>query len=160
MKDQISALIDGEMPIESADHLFIALKAKNEISESWAAYHLIGDVMRGNAVFKPGFNERFMQKLELEPSVLSPRNFVSPRKSLAKTSSAWSIAASVAAVMFVGWVVLQQQVHNHVDAAPAQIAQNQITPNVASEYVLAHQSMAPSSTAYYIQPASYSESGN
>src|SRR5450830_154757 len=155
MKDQISALIDGEMPIESADHLFIALKAKNEISESWAAYHLIGDVMRGNAVFKPGFNERFMQKLELEPSVLSPRNFVSPRKSLAKTSNAWSLAASVAAVMFVGWVVLQQQVHNHVDVAPAEIAQN-----VASEYLLAHQSMAPSSTAYYIQPASYSESGN
>jgi sigma-E factor negative regulatory protein RseA len=78
-----------------------------------------------------------------------------PTKSLAKTSAAWSIAASVAAVMFVGWVVLQQQVHNNVNAAPAQIAQN-----VASEYVLAHQSMAPSSTAYYIQPASYSESGN
>jgi len=153
MKDQISALIDGELPIESADHLFIALKAKNEISESWAAYHLIGDVMRGNAVFKPGFNERFMQKLELEPSILSPRS--SSSKSLVKTSAAWSMAASVAAVMFVGWVVLQQQVHNKVDVAPAQIAQN-----VASEYLLAHQSMAPSSTAYYIQPASYSESGN
>ncbi|HEY0268150.1 MAG TPA: sigma-E factor negative regulatory protein [Methyloradius sp.] len=155
MKDQISALIDGELPIENAGHLFIALKAKNEISESWATYHLIGDVMRGNAVFKPGFNERFMQKLDQEPSVLSPRNHAKPAKGYTKTSTAWSLAASVAAVMFVGWVVLQQQVHNNIDAAPAQIAQN-----VASEYVLAHQSMAPSSTAYYIQPASYSESGN
>ncbi len=155
MKDQISALIDGELPIENADHLFIALKAKSEVSESWATYHLIGDVMRGNSVFKPGFNERFMQKLELEPNVLAPRNHALTNKSLAKTSTAWSIAASVAAVMFVGWVVLQQQVHNQTDVAPTQIAQN-----VASEYLLAHQSMAPSSTAYYIQPASYSESGN
>jgi len=155
MKDQISALIDGELPIESADHLFMAFKAKNEILESWATYHLIGDVMRGNVVFKPGFNERFMQKLELEPSVLAPRPHASAKKSLARTSTAWSIAASVAAVMFVGWVVLRQQVHNSTEAAPVQIAQN-----VASEYLLAHQSMAPSSTAYYIQPASYSESGN
>ncbi|WP_318840496.1 sigma-E factor negative regulatory protein [Methyloradius palustris] len=155
MKDQISALIDGELPVESADHLFIALKAKNETSESWATYHLIGDVMRGNAVFKADFNERFMQRLDQEPSVLSPSNHAPANKGFTKTSTAWSLAASVAAVMFVGWVVLQQQVHNHVDVAPAEIAQN-----VASEYLLAHQSMAPSSTAYYIQPASYSESGN
>lgn len=160
MKDQISALIDGELPVDSADHLFIALKAKNEISESWATYHLIGDVMRGNAVFKADFDERFMQRLDQEPSVLSPsslspNNKASSNKGFTRTSTAWSLAASVAAVMFVGWVVLQQQVHTHVDVAPAEIAQN-----VANEYLLAHQSMAPSSTAYYIQPASYSESGN
>ncbi len=155
MKDQISALIDGELAIENADHLFIALKAKNEISESWATYHLIGDVMRGNPVFEAGFNDRFMQKLEQEPSIVSPHNHTNSSKVVTKTSTAWSIAASVAAVMFVGWVVLQQQVHSHVDAPSTQIAQN-----VASEYLLAHQSMAPSSTAYYIQPASYSESGN
>jgi len=155
MKDQISALIDGELPVESADHLFMALRAKTKISETWATYHLIGDVMRGHAVFKAGFNERFMQRLDQEPSVLSPSNHAISNKVVTKTSAAWSLAASVAAVMFVGWVVLQQQVHNQTEAAPVQIAQN-----VASEYVLAHQSMAPSGTAYYIQPASYSESGN
>ena len=44
------------------------------MASCWSTYHLIGDVMRGNALLKPDFNERLMQKLESEPVVLAPRD--------------------------------------------------------------------------------------
>lgn len=145
MKDQISALMDGEQALSSSEHVYTAIKAGGELSECWATYHLIGDVMRGNALMRPDFNARLMQKLEAEPTVLAPRN----RKPLVKSRAVWSAAASVSAVMFVGWMVLQQQ--SQTAAAPQEIAQN-----LPTEYLLAHQASAASSAAYYIQPAVYS----
>ena len=64
MKDQISALMDGELALNSSEHIFTAIKAGGEMASCWSTYHLIGDVMRGNALLKPDFNERLMQKLE------------------------------------------------------------------------------------------------
>ncbi|MEO8418589.1 MAG: sigma-E factor negative regulatory protein [Methylophilaceae bacterium] len=151
MKDQISALMDDELALESSEYVFTAAKADGELSECWATYHLIGDAMRGNPVFKLDFKQRLMQELESEPTVLAPRT----KKPFIKTPALWSIAASVAAVLFVSWMVLQQQVETGNDIAPVEIAQN-----LPSEYLLAHQALAPTNSAYYIQPVGYSESGN
>ncbi len=151
MKDQISALMDDELALEGSEHVFIAAKADDKLSECWATYHLIGDAMRGNPVLKLDFKRRLMQELESEPTVLAPPI----KKPFIKTPALWSIAASVTAVMFVGWMVLQQQVQNGNDIAPVEIAQN-----LPSEYLLAHQALAPTNSAYYIQPVGYSESGN
>ena len=120
MKDQISALMDDELALDSSEQVFAAAKTDGELSKCWATYHLIGDAMRGNPVFKPDFEQRLMQKLESEPTVLAPRI----KKSFIKTPAVWSIAASIAAVMFVGWMVLQQQVQNGNDITPMEIAQN------------------------------------
>jgi sigma-E factor negative regulatory protein RseA len=150
MKDQISALMDDDLAVDTADHLITSVKAGGESAECWATYHLIGDVMRGNPIFKVDFHSRLMQTLEAEPTVLAPRG--NARKFFARTPIMWSVAASVAAVAFVGWMVLQQQVQNGADATPIEIAQN-----LPSEYLLAHQASAPSSAAYYIQPATYTE---
>ena len=149
MKDQVSALVDEELSLEDAEYLYTAIRSSETLSDSWTTYHLIGDCMRGSPIFKADLTDRIMQQLEQEPVVLAPK----AKKAAYKTPTLWSVAASVAAVMFVGWMVLQQQVQTHGESAPAEIAQN-----VASEYLLAHQSMAPSNSAYYIQPASYSES--
>ena len=151
MKDQISALMDGELALNSSEHIFTAIKAGGEMATGWSTYHLIGDVMRGNALFKPHFNERLMQKLEAEPVVLAPRS----KKTFIKSPALWSAAASVSAVMFVGWMVVQQQGQAGVEVNPQEIAQN-----LPSEYLLAHQASAASSAAYYIQPAAYAGSGN
>ncbi len=152
MKDQISALMDDELAVDTAEHLITSVKAGGESAECWATYHLIGDAMRGNPIFKADFHLRLMRTLEAEPTVLTPRD--NTKKSFVKTPILWSVAASVAAVAFVGWMVLQQQVQNGADATPIEIAQN-----LPSEYLLAHQASAPSSAAYYIQPATYTGSG-
>jgi len=152
MKDQISALMDDELATEAVEHLITSVKIGGECAECWAIYHLIGDAMRGNPIFKADFHLRLMRALEAEPTALAP--WAITKKSLVKTSIVWSVAASVTAVAFVGWVVLQQQVQNGADATPIEIAQN-----LPSEYLLAHQASAPSGAAYYIQPAIYAESG-
>jgi sigma-E factor negative regulatory protein RseA len=94
-----------------------------------------------------------MHKLEAEPTVLSPRKTIKS----SRISPAWSVAASVAAVMFVGWMVMQQQVQNNSGLSTVEVAKADIEKNIPTEYLLAHQSYAPSNSAY-IQPAAYSES--
>jgi len=148
MKEQISALMDDELSTDSLDYLFTAVKSDDNLGECWATYHLIGDVMRGNPMMKPDFKQQLMQKLEAEPAVLAPRNIRRERRPMM-----WSIAASAAAVMFVGWVVLQQQGPENANAAPVV----EIAQNIPSEYLQAHQAVAPSSSSYFIQPAAYSE---
>ena len=148
MKEQISALMDDELSTDSLDHLFTAVKSDDNLGECWATYHLIGDVMRGNPMMKPDFKQQLMQKLETEPAVLAPRNIRRERRPMM-----WSIAASAAAVMFVGWVVLQQQAPENANAAPVV----EIAQNIPSEYLQAHQAVATSSSSYFIQPAAYAE---
>ena len=48
MKNQLSALIDGELDPQEAEHLFTALKVDAEMKGAWRQYHLIGDVLRGS----------------------------------------------------------------------------------------------------------------
>lgn len=165
MKDQLSALIDGEFEIESSEHLIASAKSGGELKSCWAHYHLIGDAMRGETHMSHDFSQRVMSAIESEPTVLSPNLSSSQKSSAGATSRAsdeqsfyskstkfWSVAASVAAVMFVGVMVLQQQLY-----APEQLAPVEIAQSVPTEYLQAHQAAAPSGAAYYIQTASFTE---
>jgi sigma-E factor negative regulatory protein RseA len=154
MKDQISALIDDEISLRDAEYLYTALKAKGESRECWVTYQLIGDVMRQSPILKSDLSGRIMRQIESEPTIFAPNNELSSSAQVAKKSPMlWSVAASFAAVMFVGMIVLQQQGQQPEAMAPIQIAQS-----LPAEYLLAHQSIAPSSAAYYIQNAAFSES--
>ena len=106
--------------------------------------HLIGDVMRGSNVLTPGMTSRVMQEIAKQPVVIAPK-----ARLLRNTTNLWSMAASVAAIFFVSLVIMHQQTQEAKNA-PIEIAQN-----VPSEYLLAHQSMSPSNTAYFIQSASF-----
>ena len=157
MKDQLSALMDGEFAIESAEHLITSAKSGGELKEAWQHYHLIGDAMRGDCHMQHDFSRRVMQALESEPTALvinkdAAAEQVLSKKNLFNNTKTWSIAASVAAVMFVGLMVLQQQFSGNETMSPIEIAQS-----LPSEYLQAHQSVAPSSSAYYIQNASFNE---
>lgn len=170
MKDQLSALIDGELEIESADHLIASAKIGGELKQCWAQYHLIGDAMRGELYTRIDTSARIMSALENEPIIFAPNassilgnikdagleaNTHAPSRaafmaSMFKNTKIWSMAASVAAVMFVGVMVLQM--NQTEELAPVQIAQS-----VPTEYLQAHQAAAPNGAAYYIQNASYTE---
>lgn len=144
MKEKISSLMDGGLALEDAEYLMTALKVDGEAAESWSTYHLIGDVMRGNNVLRRDMTASIMQEIAKQPTVLAPKATLSVNKPII-----WSVAASVAAVFFVGLVLLNQQ-SQEATLAPIEIAQN-----VPSEYLLAHQSMSPSNAAYFIQPAAF-----
>lgn len=158
MKDQLSALMDGELDVSSSDHLFTALKSDRALKAEWDLYHAIGDCMRGDYPLGQDFEQRLLQRLEAEPTLLAPR-----RRLAAKPAHALSVAASVAAVMFVGWVVVQQQkLSTPEQIAGPSIAQNNVSPESVNSYLLAHHELSPESgmpSAYYVRPVAYAASG-
>jgi sigma-E factor negative regulatory protein RseA len=156
MKNQLSALVDGELEIQDSEHIVTALKSKGELTDAWKHYHLIGDAMRGNNGLSPNFSDKVMQALEAEPTVLvtskQSTNQHAMKHRKVKTPVFWSVAASAAAVMFVGLMVFKMQLGESEDMSAVEIAQN-----LPLEYLQAHQSAAPSGSAYYIQSASFKE---
>ncbi|MDX1914647.1 MAG: sigma-E factor negative regulatory protein [Methylophilus sp.] len=156
MKEQLSALIDDEFEISNADHLLIAAKSNGELSQAWMSYHLIRDAMRGDIPQCGQLTDRVMAALEDEPTQIAPSsaiiNAAMVKKPLYKTSRFWSVAASVAAVMFVGLMLFQSQSVDENALNPIEIADNMPT-----EYLTAHQTYAPNSASYYVQDASFTE---
>ncbi len=154
MKDQLSALIDGEFDIEHAEHLVTSVKSGGELKTCWAHYHLIGDAMRGGMQMSQDFSIRVMNALESEPTVLAPNSQVVTqiltKKSIYKTAKLWSVAASAAAVMFVS--VMVSQFNQAEELTPVAIAQS-----LPTEYLQAHQAAAPNGVVYYIQTADVTE---
>lgn len=155
MKEQLSALIDGEFDTHNADHLLIVAKSNGELRRAWNEYHMIGDVMRGDAVLYRDVASRILDALDEEPTVIAPamaKAQARVKQPLFKKTAFWSVAASVTAVMFVGLMLLQQQKAEQTLVTPIEIAES--LPN---EYLAAHQTYAPNSASYYIQSASYTE---
>ena len=72
MKEQISALMDGELEGHAADQAIDTLRAGGEALETWRLYHLIGDGMRDTRLLGAGFTARFAERLAAEPTVLAP----------------------------------------------------------------------------------------
>ena len=163
MSEQISALMDDEIAVENAEHLIASMHTSKQASQTWHHYHLIGDAMRGDVVLGASFKQKLMERIEQEPTVLAPSasKMAGHRKTTEvlkdKLPVSWSIAASVAAVMVVGWVTLQQQTQQN--SVPAlEVAQVSTTnESIPNEYLMAHQSLAPSTSSYYIQSVNYSE---
>lgn len=158
MKEQLSALMDGELDLDANPHLYTALCKSDEAEKCWSTYHLIGDVMREEFQLQTGLQTKVMQQLESEPVVLAPRR--SLRNSM-QLSHVIPVAASVAAVAFVGWMVWQSQNVGVQSQIPTpSIAQNTLSPESLNNYMLAHHEYAPSNgmqRAYDIEPATYSE---
>lgn len=162
MKEQISALMDSELDLERNPHLYAALRKGGEATQDWATWHLIGDVMRGDAMVQSGLHARVMQQLESEPVILAPRRRL---RDIFQSSYSVPMVASAAAVAFVGWMVWQSQggIALQPELAPPSIAQNTMPPEALSGYMLAHHEYAPSNGmqhSYDIRPVTYSESRN
>ena len=116
-REQISALMDGELDEARAQALCAQLKS-DESCECWAAYHLIGDALRNDCLAQQGFAQRFAERLAAEPTVLAPgyKPFAEGRGTsgwaAAVRARPWhygmAAAASVAAVGLVGWFGMQE----------------------------------------------------
>jgi len=145
MNDRISALMDGEVDGKSAAQTIEALARDAQAVRTWRTYHLIGDAMRGGMLLSERFTERVAQRLAAEPTVLAPRRMRTQSPRLFTMSA---LAASFAAVAFVGWMAFAPQ----PQVAPATVAQAQPPaekpvlvplPSAANDYLLAHQGFSP-----------------
>ena len=143
MKEQISALMDGELDERAAGQAIDSLRHEGEALETWRVYHLVSDGLRQTRILSAGFTARVSQRLAGEPTVLAPGRL--PGRTAAQRF-AYAAAASIAAVALVGWLQFGQQAE-----APQPVAQIEvpITPvtvpltNAANDYLFAHQGFSP-----------------
>lgn len=173
LKQQLSALMDGEADLNGHPQLDKALQS-DEIMQSWATYHLIGDVLRGDGAMRPKVTAQTMQRLQREPVVLAPKRRIDQFNQWVSHRYVTSMAASVAAVAFVGWAVWQVQGGNGLAGLQAnqsgpRLAQQDAHQNSAlaaeafDRYLLAHHEYASGSAMQYssdVKTVSYSESAN
>jgi sigma-E factor negative regulatory protein RseA len=160
--ENISALMDSELSAQETHQAMLRLGDTPEAQDSWATYHLIGDVMRGQ---NAGINvvDRVSSALHNEPTILAPRRAAQPSRAL---TYALSAAASVSAVAVVGWMAFstgsmaptQGEIAKAGAGVPA--VQVAVEPQLVSapsdsqmnEYLLAHQGVSPSSGLQGVAP--------
>lgn len=73
IKQQISALIDGELSSAENNTLLSSLKDNPELKATWGRYHLISDALRGEQIQVEVFNiaERVRARIDDEPAIIS-----------------------------------------------------------------------------------------
>lgn len=150
MTQELSSLMDGELDALEADRTITGCYRSTEHSATWQAYHLIGDVMRGDHAGRPGAADRIIDLLGKEPTVLSPRR----RFSQGAGRIAFAAAASVATIAAVGWIGFASRGGPEVPLA-ARDAVSGVVPVSAmaqppmnvNDYLVAHRQM-PASDVY------------
>ncbi len=156
--ERLSALMDGELDDHEVTAELARIKGDPEREVTWAAYHLIGDVLRGQGVTADEFTARVHGKLNSEPTVLAPRHWGrrTPRR------VALPLAASLCAVAVVAWLALSNnglvspQDGTRSPAMIAAVPQPTDTEpsesDAMSEYLMAHQQFSPSTAMQGVVP--------
>lgn len=155
MKQEISALMDGEIDTRAADALIQQVGRDQELADCWATYHLIGDALRETCTHRANLQTKIYAQLAAEPTVLAPqpRRAWVTRRGLRMSLAA---AASLATVSIAVWMNGQDQSagFNTAQTTPAQFSsanssllQPAFAPAVTAEmneYLQAHQENSPS----------------
>jgi sigma-E factor negative regulatory protein RseA len=144
MKQNISALMDGELFDDEAEALLDKIKRNPDIHAEWDIYHLVGDTLRQPDHLHANFSTALHERLQAEPTVLAPRNRI-------RQKARWfalSAAASAMALALVAWMSVQ------IGSEPApQMAMQQSTAlrpasfpvdHRLNDYLMAHQEFSPS----------------
>jgi len=160
MKQEISALMDGELFEDDVGMVLDHLKRDPSTRKNWAAYHLIGDVLRQPDHIHSDLSGKVRERMRDEPAVLAPRGHAVKQK---MRTYALSAAASLSAIGVVAWMSLQISPEIAPQMAMQQAALHpasmQIQPK-SEDYLIAHQELSPSvdvnGAATYIRTVSYS----
>jgi len=167
MKEQVSALFDGDIEPGRADPVFRSLVGDEELQRSWLAYGLIGDALRGADNLAGDLTARIMRELSDEPTVLAPGAMRTTRR---WPRTLMPIAASVfgiAAVALVAQSLRQPEEAVTVAQAPrAPVETVAVLPAATpvpaevqrlrdqsiQAYLVAHQGFSPSSGMQGVAP--------
>src|SRR4030067_1018083 len=114
MKQQISALMDGELLEDEAEPLLDKLKHNPAAHSEWQTYHLISDALRQPDHLHSNISSAMRERLQAEPTVLAPQRRTGRKVQI----YALSAAASIMALAMVAWLSVQVG----SDAAPQMAA--------------------------------------
>lgn len=118
-KNQLSALLDGELGRDEVRFLLRRVQSDPELVQTWTRYQMIGDSLRGNAM-PVNLSVRVMQVIESEAVMAEASDHASARQPVRwlRYGLGGSLAAGVAVAALV-WLQPRQA------ASPAQLASQQ-----------------------------------
>ncbi len=130
-RQQLSALMDGELSPDEARFLLRRLQHDRELSAQWERWQLCGDALRGQAraPAPAGFAERVAAGIAAEPRVAAPVADIAPRGRLLRWGSG-ALAASVALVAL--FMARQQAPQDEAASAAPAIATTRAAPEPAA----------------------------
>ncbi|MDR2239487.1 MAG: sigma-E factor negative regulatory protein [Zoogloeaceae bacterium] len=162
-KQDISALLDGELETGDADLAIDALRRNPELQRVWDAYHLVGDTLRdgpdgfgysGDSGYYPDLSAKVMARLKQEPALLAPASAAALRRKTqpAPLRFALPLAAGIMGIAAVGWVALSLNAPEAAltakapapDGAARLVAAAAPPAGALKEYLVAHQAHSPS----------------
>lgn len=159
MKQKISALMDGELFEDEVGEVLDQVKRDPSVRKSWAAYHLIGDVLRQPDHIHSDLSARVREQMQDEPVIVVPGRFAARQK---MRTFALSAVASLSAVGVVVWMSLQISPETPQQMAMQQTALRPVAMKLqpqSNDYLLAHQELSPSidisGGTTYIRTVSY-----
>jgi sigma-E factor negative regulatory protein RseA len=172
--EKISQLMDGELEGHDCRLQVRLLEQDAGLVERWDTYHLIRDVLRGEASASRDLALRVRERLGREPTVIAPHTRLSAR--VARYTL--PMAAAIAGVTVVGWLALNFRpaiestglIAAQTPAAAVAVADKPAPVPVGkanaqmNEYVFAHQEFSPTAAmqgvASYVRSVSDRDSDN
>lgn len=171
MKAQISALMDGELDGHELGEPLAAMGMDRDALETWRIYHLISDALQGRTVLANDCVRRVVARLAEEPTLIGPLPGAVARPDRPRWFVPSALAASVAAVAFVGWMAFAPQQQAVPQLAPiAQAPQAGPAPAATlvraakeaparlpitaatRDYLIAHQAFSPRNSLQGMAP--------
>lgn len=104
MNEKLSALLDGDLERQAGRPVLDGLQKDAGLRKDWEAYHLIGDVLRGEGAGSRDFVARVMAGIDKEPTVLAPGAIAVDSSRERSWRALMPVAASVMGVAAVGLV--------------------------------------------------------
>ena len=148
MKEKISTHLEDELTLKSSSQTITEISKDSRLRERFETYQLIRDSMKNelsNATFS---SKSILDAIDKEPIQLKfnkSSKFQSAIALPAASWMSWPVAASFIAVLFVGAMITTNTFH----MKPTNTIE--IAENIPNEYIEAHQTLAPTNVAFYVE---------
>ena len=148
MKEKISTLLDDELSLKSSSQTVTEISKDSRLRERFETYQLIRDSMKNelsNATFS---SKSILDAIDKEPIQLKFNQSSKLQSTIALPAPSWMswpIAASFIAVLFVGAMITTNTFHMKTTNTI------EIAEEIPNEYIEAHQMLAPSNVAFYVE---------
>ena len=148
MKEKISTLLDNELDLKSSSQTVTEISKDSRLRERFETYQLIRDSIKNELSDVNLSSKPILDAIDKEPIQLQfkrPSKLQSAIALPAPSWMSWPVAASFIAVLFVGAMITTNTFH----MKPTNTIE--IAENIPNEYIEAHQTLAPTNVAFYVE---------